>query len=185
MTRCDIRNWPELGTAGKLSSPTMAILSPQGVGSPKTKRFLTGLHFRSQRTLHFPYGSPSELISAIQLQGQDVHMPILGGLQPDSPRKGSSRTKATPGQALHVPRDKEKARSARRWPQAWSHHASTNMHAALPCRLCPGHRALTAPSEVGTGTTPIPQIRNREIHGSVSVQGSTVTMGLKWLESAL
>lgn len=80
VTRYDIRNWPELGTAGKLSSPTMAILSPQGVRSPKTKRFLTGLRSGSQHTLHFPCRSQSELISAIHTQGQDVHMPILRGL---------------------------------------------------------------------------------------------------------
>lgn len=80
VTRYDIRNWPELGTAGKLSSPTMAILSPQGVRSPKTKRFLSGLHSGSQCTLHFPCRSQSELISAIHTQGQDVHMPILRGL---------------------------------------------------------------------------------------------------------
>lgn len=36
MTRCDIRDWPELGTVGKLS-----FLSPQGERSPKMKGFLT------------------------------------------------------------------------------------------------------------------------------------------------
>lgn len=40
VTRCDIRDWPELGAVGKLSLPTVAILSSQGTRSPKMKGFL-------------------------------------------------------------------------------------------------------------------------------------------------